>query len=553
MLSRLVGHSARIPATFTAILRSRNAHLKRNIRKSSSSLSYAHGTSTTPLIGETIGSFFEKQVAIYGDKEALVVKHQSVRWSYTELNERADCLARGLLGIGVNRGDRVGIWSPNNSEWLLTQLATAKIGAVLVNINPAYRSDELQHALNLVDVSTLVMAPSLKTSNFLDIIHELAPEIAHCKPGDLSSATLPSLKTVVRLGTDITPGMFNFGDIISFGFDNPALVRELKQRSSALQSDDAINIQFTSGTTGRPKGATLTHHNILNNGFFVGEGISLSPQDKLCIPVPLYHCMGMVMGNLGALSHGSTLVYSSEVFDSLEVLKAITEEGCTVAYGVPTMFLSLLDHKQLASYDVKKTLVKGIMAGSLCPPSVMERCQKVLGMSDITICYGMTETSPVSLATFATSDPIKRVSTVGAAIPHVEVKIIDTDEELPPGDRKTVPRGHIGEVCTRGYSVMLGYWNDDAKTADTIDEKGWLHTGKLFKYIYIPQYCFDNDSVKIHQTLRMLLLIDTNTSSISSTATVSTIISQPIQIQTDESPQLTCSVCLLESLTHSYS
>ncbi len=420
--------------------------------------SYDHGVSTTRLIGETIGAFFDRQVMALHDREALVVRHQGVRWSWSELGRRVDALAAGLLSLGLERGDRVGIWSPNNSEWTLTQFATAKAGLVLVNINPAYRRAEVEYALNKVGCAALILAPALKTSNYLEIVEDL-----------VKAGKLPLLRHVVRLGAERTPGMLNFDDVAIAG--GGAERTRLAETAPRLQFDDPINIQFTSGTTGFPKGATLSHHNILNNGFFVGGGLKLTPDDKLCIPVPLYHCFGMVMGNLGCLTHGATMVYPAEAFDPLETLRACAEERCTALYGVPTMFIAQLDHPRFEEFDLS-SLRTGIMAGSPCPIEVMKRVQGRMNMREVTIAYGMTETSPVSTQC-ATDDPLElRVSTVGRVLPHIEIKIVDAEGRI-------APRGATGEFCTRGYSVMTGYWNDPEKTAEAVDAAGWMHTGDL--------------------------------------------------------------------------
>ena len=432
-------------------------------------LSYARGASTPPLQAQTIGQALAATAAQHGDNEALVVPHQGVRWTWRGLAQRADEVAAGLLALGLLPGDRVGIWAPNCAEWVLTQFATARAGLVLVNVNPAYRRAELDYALNKVGCKALVLAPALKTSNYLDIINDLAPELATSVPGALHAATLPALRWVIRLGDDTTPGMLNFSALPARA--TAASRAQLAAIGPTLAATDAINIQFTSGTTGHPKGATLSHRNILNNGFFVGEAIRLTPADRLCIPVPLYHCFGMVMGNLGCLTHGATMVYPSEAFDPLAVLQTVQAERCTALYGVPTMFIAQLDHPRFAEFDLR-SLRTGIMAGSPCPVEVMKRVQAQMHLGQVTIAYGMTETSPVSTQS-AVDDPLdRRVSTVGRVQPHLEVQIIDADG-------RPVPHGATGELCTRGYSVMLGYWEDEPRTREAVDAAGWMHTGDL--------------------------------------------------------------------------
>ena len=435
----------------------------------SNALSYVHGASDKPLIGQTIGRYFDEACARHAGQDALVVRHQNVRLTYAELRLKVDALACGLRRLGLEPGDRVGIWSQNNHEWTLTQFATAKAGLVLVNINPAYRRSELEYALNKVGCRALILSPSFKSSDYLAMLADLAPELAHCEPGLLRSHRLPTLEIVIRLGAGRSPGMLNFADLLRQPErDETEALAELGER---LQFDDPINIQFTSGTTGNPKGATLSHHNILNNGFFVGEAIRLREGDRVCIPVPLYHCFGMVMGNLGCLTHGATMVYPSEAFEPLATLQTVAEERCTASYGVPTMFIAQLDHPDFAGFDLA-SLRTGIMAGSPCPIEVMKRVIDKMNMGEVTIAYGMTETSPVSFQSGA-DDPIeRRVSTVGRVQPHCEVKIVDSDGRI-------VPRGTPGELCTRGYSVMLGYWGDEAKTAEAIDRAGWMHTGDI--------------------------------------------------------------------------
>ncbi|WP_031346008.1 AMP-binding protein [Thauera terpenica] len=435
----------------------------------SSMPSYVHGASDKALIGLTIGRFFDEACARHAGREALVVRHQGLRLSYAELRQRVDALACGLMRLGLAPGDRVGIWSQNNAEWALTQFATAKAGLTLVNINPAYRRSELEYALNKVGCRALILSPAFKSSNYLEMLAELAPELSHCEPGLLRSHALPTLEFVIRMGSEASPGMLNFDDLCVAPTRDE--LTALALLSTRLQFDDPINIQFTSGTTGHPKGATLSHHNILNNGYFVAEAIKLVPGDRLCIPVPLYHCFGMVMGNLGCLTHGATMVYPSEAFEPLAVLEAVAEEKCTALYGVPTMFIAALDHPRFAEFDLA-SLRTGIMAGSPCPIEVMKRVIDTMNMAEVTIAYGMTETSPVSFQS-GTDDPIdRRVSTVGRIQPHLEVKIVDTEGRI-------LPRGQTGELCTRGYSVMLGYWGDEARTKEAIDGGRWMHTGDL--------------------------------------------------------------------------
>ncbi len=420
--------------------------------------SYVSGTGTVPLIGETIGRHFDRTVARWGTRPGLVAPSQSVAWTWAELGTRVDAFAAGLLALGLQRGDRVGIWSPNRVEWTITQFATAKAGLVLVNINPAYRLSELEFALNKVGCRALITATSFKTSNYAGMLMALTNE-----------AKLPTLEHVIQIGGDSIPGAHRFDDIAALA--TPAHAAALAALADELQFDDPINIQFTSGTTGAPKGATLTHHNILNNGFFTAEAMALTHEDRLCIPVPLYHCFGMVMGNLGCLTHGACMVYPGEGFDPITTLQTVQDQRCTALYGVPTMFIAQMDHPRFAEFDVS-SLRTGIMAGSPCPIEVMRRAMDRMHLRDITIAYGMTETSPVSFQT-GLDDPIeRRVATVGRIHPHLEVKIIDAEGRI-------VPPGTPGELCTRGYSVMQGYWNDDARTAEAIDRAGWMHTGDL--------------------------------------------------------------------------
>ena len=431
--------------------------------------SYNHGASNVPLIGQTIGVYFDHAVDLWGNRYALIVRHQNIRWTYAELKEQVDAFAAGLLSLGLEPGQRIGIWSQNNAEWAVTQFATAKAGLILVNINPAYRLSELEYALNKVQCAALVISPSFKTSDYVQMVRDLAPEIDNGTPGQLEAEKLPHLRTVIRMGEEGTPGMYNFAQIAAMGSDQER--RSLTALSRELQFDDAINIQFTSGTTGFPKGATLTHHNILNNGYFVGEGIRMSEDDNLAIPVPLYHCFGMVMGNLACLTHGATMVYPGEGFDPTEVLQTIQDEKCTALYGVPTMFIAALDHPEFNKFDLT-SLRTGIMAGSPCPIEVMKQVIDKMNMTEVTIAYGMTETSPVSFHTAVDDELERKVGTVGHTIPHVESKIVD-------GDDRIVAPGETGEILTRGYNVMLGYWDDQEKTSEAIDAAGWMHTGDL--------------------------------------------------------------------------
>jgi fatty-acyl-CoA synthase len=431
--------------------------------------SYAHGVSSTPLIGDTIGVYFDESAERWPDRPALIVRQQNVRWTYSELKERVDAFAAGLLALGLAPGDRIGIWSPNNAEWVITQFATAKAGLILVNINPAYRIYELEYALNKVGCKALITAERFKTSDYLGMLRELMPEIEGAAPGEVRTKHVPALSTLIRIGGGETPGYFRFDDVLGMGGDrHRKMLAELQPK---LQFDDAINIQFTSGTTGAPKGATLTHHNLLNNGYFIGEAQRLTDRDKVCIPVPLYHCFGMVLGNLACVTHGSAMVYPGEGFDPLATLETVESERCTALYGVPTMFIAELGHPEFKRFDLT-SLRTGIMAGSPCPIEIMRRCVTEMNMREVTIAYGMTETSPVSAQT-SCDDPLeRRVSTVGRVHPHIEVKIID-------GEGRIVPPGVPGELCTRGYSVMLGYWDDVDMTAQAIDGGHWMHTGDL--------------------------------------------------------------------------
>ncbi|MDO5620312.1 MAG: AMP-binding protein [Paracoccus sp. (in: a-proteobacteria)] len=426
------------------------------------------GRTDLPLRDETIPQLLAAAVAQDPDHEALVFPQFDIRMSYQQFSDAVDRLATALLNLGIARGDRVGIWSPNRPEWVLTQFATARIGAILVNVNPAYRVGELEYALRHVGVRCLILAEQFKSSHYVNMIQHLVPELMFCAPGALMAANLPDLRIVVRMGTSTsTPGMLNFPDLAA----TPADMARLDAITRTLHQTDPINIQFTSGTTGLPKGATLTHRNIVNNGHFVTATIDFTAADRLAIPVPLYHCFGMVMGVLGCVSKGATMVFPGEGFDADVVLNAVADERCTGLYGVPTMFSAMLDSVGFAHHDLS-SLRTGIMAGAPCPIEVMKRVQRDMHMEQVTIAYGMTETAPVSFQSH-TDDPVdKRVTTVGRIHPHLEVKLVDEAGH-------TVPVGQKGELCTRGYSVMTGYWGEPAKTADAVDSDGWMHTGDL--------------------------------------------------------------------------
>ncbi len=413
--------------------------------------SHAVGPTDVPLLEETIGANLERTVRQHGQREALVVRHQGLRYTYEELNAATDELARGLLAAGIERGDRVGIWAPNCAEWVLTQFATAKIGVILVNVNPAYRTSELEYALRQSGCRMLIAAQQFKEASYVEMVEEVSP-------------SLPELERTVFLGTAGWEELIAGARRIDPG--------ALSDVSARLDPYDPINIQYTSGTTGAPKGATLSHRNILNNGYFVARGCGYSEQDRVCIPVPFYHCFGMVMGNLGCTTHGACMVIPEAAFEAGAVLETIEEERCTSLYGVPTMFIAELGHPQFAQRDLS-SLRTGIMAGAPCPVEVMRQVIDRMNMREVTICYGMTETSPVSTQTAADDDIERRVSTVGRVHPHVEIKVVDTESG------ETVPCGEPGEFCTRGYSVMRGYWNDPERTAEAIDRDGWMHTGDL--------------------------------------------------------------------------
>jgi fatty-acyl-CoA synthase len=431
--------------------------------------SHVRGETDAPLLDVTIPELLARTCAEHGDREAAVFPAQDIRWTYDEFAAEVDRLAAGLLAAGVERGERVGMWSPNRAEWLLTQFATARIGAILVCVNPAYRAPELEYALRKVGCATLVTARRFKGSDYLAILHEVAPEIARGPVGALRTERLPDLRRVVVLGDEAPRGTETFEALLARGAGvEPAA---LDARTRTLAPDDPINIQFTSGTTGHPKGATLTHRNVVNNAHFVTSTIRLTEQDRLCIPVPFYHCFGMVMGTLGCVTKGACMVVPGEGFDPEDTLRAVAGERCTALYGVPTMFVAELESAGFASHDLS-SLRTGIMAGALCPIEVMKAVQSRMNMGEVTIAYGMTETSPVSFQSDV-DDPLeKRVTSVGRVHPHVEVKIVDAEGAV-------VPVGTQGELLTRGYSVMRGYWADPEGTGRAIDGEGWMHSGDL--------------------------------------------------------------------------
>ncbi|CAM0997041.1 Acyl-CoA synthetase [Rhodanobacter sp. Root179] len=431
--------------------------------------SYVHGVSLQPLLGETVGGLLDRVAAKYPQRPALVARAQDVRLDYRAFHAEVERVAAGLLALGLERGERIGIWAPNRAEWVVLQFAAPKAGLILVNINPAYRAHELEYSLNKVGCRALVLPRRFKTSHYLAMLTELAPELATAAPGKLQAARLPALREVILLDEQDQPGTRRWAQLAALG--DEAARALLRVREAVLNFDDAVNIQFTSGTTGAPKGATLTHHNIVNNGWFIGEAMRLTEQDRLCIPVPFYHCFGMVLGNLACVTHGACMVIPGEGFDALTTLQCVAEERCTGLHGVPTMFIAELEHPRFGEFDLS-SLRTGIMAGSPCPIEVMRRVVGEMHMADVTIAYGMTETSPVSFQTVP-DDPLeRRVDSVGRIHPQLEVKLVDEAGQV-------VPRGTTGELCTRGYSVMLGYWDDPARTAEVIDEARWMHTGDL--------------------------------------------------------------------------
>ena len=436
---------------------------------SHSQLSYTLGSQAKVLLTQTIGQAFDQTVARYPDNEALVVRHQALRYTWQQLAEAVDLHARALLALGLKTGDRLGVWAPNCAQWCISQFASAKIGVILVNINPAYRVSELEYVLKQSGCQWLVCAGAFKTSDYHAMLQALAPELAEQSIGHLQSERLPDLRGVISLDLQPPPGFLPWSQLAALGAATTS--GQLAERQASLHSGQPVNIQYTSGTTGFPKGATLSHHNILNNGYMVGESLGLTAGDRLVIPVPLYHCFGMVMGNLGCMTHGGTMIYPNDAFDPLLTLKAVAEEKATALYGVPTMFIAMLDQPLRGDFDLS-SLRTGIMAGATCPIEVMRRVINEMHMAQVQIAYGMTETSPVSLQTGPSDELELRVTTVGRTQPQLESKIIDEAGNV-------VPCGAVGELCTRGYSVMLGYWNNPKGTADAIDADGWMHTGDL--------------------------------------------------------------------------
>lgn len=431
--------------------------------------SYTQGRQDKPLLAMTIGQALDNTVARFPEREALVVRHQRLRYSWRELADSVDLHARALMALGLKTGDRLGIWAPNCAQWCIAQFASAKIGVILVNINPAYRTSELEYVLRQSGCQWLICAGQFKTSDYHAMLAELLPELAHQAPGQLDGERLPDLRGLISLDPQPPAGFLPWAVLAERAAQVPAA--EYQARQHSLQFDQPVNIQYTSGTTGFPKGATLSHYNILNNGYMVGESLGLSEHDRMVIPVPLYHCFGMVMGNLGCVTHGTAMIYPSDAFDPLLTLEGVAQERATVLYGVPTMFIALLDQPQRSAHDLS-SLRTGIMAGATCPIEVMRRVIDELHMGQVQIAYGMTETSPVSLQTGPDDELELRVTTVGRTQPQLESKIVDEQGCV-------VPRGTLGELCTRGYSVMLGYWGNPAATQEAIDSAGWMHTGDL--------------------------------------------------------------------------
>lgn len=434
------------------------------------SISYAHGAGDIPLSGQTIGEALDRTAALYPDNLALAVRHQNIRHSYRDLVQIVNMAARGLLGLGIKQGDRVAIWATNCAEWVITQFATAKIGAILVNINPAYRAYELEHALKQSESQTLILIRGFRDADYLSTLFSICPEAAAAKPGELRSDKFPALKNLIFIGDDGPASMFSWKQVLEAG--SGVSQAELDERQGSLEFGDPINIQYTSGTTGLPKGALLSHHNIVNNALLIGRSMRITSQDRVCIPVPFYHCFGMVLGNMVCALYGAAMIVPAEFFDALATLRAVHEEKCTALYGVPTMFIAELEHPEFHNFDLS-SLRTGIMAGAPCPIELMKKVVSEMHCREMTIAYGLTEASPVITQT-RTDDPIElRVTTVGRPLPHTEVKIID------PRTGKIVPRRTQGELCARGYLVMKGYYNNPEATSEAIDRDGWLHTGDL--------------------------------------------------------------------------
>ena len=433
-------------------------------------MSYAYVGSEQPLVGETIGHMLERVAATYPDNEALVFVPDGRRYTYREFRDVCRAAAKSLIALGVRKGDRVAVWATNHPEWVIAQFSTALIGAILVTVNPAYRTHELEYGLKNSESQTLILIPWFKSSDYVDMVYTVAPEARTCAPGELDSKTLPLLENLILIGGEKRDGMFSWNEFMELGKDVPD--EELRERGEDCDFDEVINIQYTSGTTGMPKGASLTHHNILNNGYFVGEAMHFSGRDRLCIPVPFYHCFGMVLSNLACVTHGATMVIPGEYFDPLAVLEAVEKEKCTALHGVPTMFIAELASPEFARFDLS-SLRTGIMAGAPCPVEVMKQGNDSMKMKEVTIAYGQTETSPVITQTPAKDTLERRTSTVGPPIPHTEVKIVD------PETGRIVPVGEQGELCCRGYQVMRGYYNNERATEESIDEAGWIHTGDI--------------------------------------------------------------------------
>ncbi len=435
----------------------------------SASSSYVHGVSGIALLAHTVGSCFDKTAKRFADRDALVVPYQNIRWTWAQLKQQVDAHAAGFVALGFEPGQRLGIWAPNNWQWVATQFASAKAGLVLVNINPAYRLSELQYALERTGCSALITAPNLKTSNYIEMLYELLPELSKSQPGKLKTKKFPDLTTLIRLGDEKSSGFFNFSDIPDLASQQDC--ERIEKLSDILQFDDPINIQFTSGTTGAPKAATLTHHNIVNNAYFVGLQMKLGAKDRMCIPVPMYHCFGMVLGTLCCVAHGAAMVFASPGFDAHEVLEVLQDERCTALHGVPTMFIAELDQADFSAFDLD-ALRTGVMAGAPCPVELMKRVINEMHLEEITIAYGMTETGPVSFQTSVDDSEERRVTTVGRVLPHIEIKIVDDDGRI-------VPRNQSGELLTRGYCVMPFYWGDAERTAGAIDQARWIASGDI--------------------------------------------------------------------------